>query len=425
MSKENLYNRRKFLQSLTHYLGTSVFLSSLPWFSVLADEAGNSTEKIRLGIIGTGSRGKYLMLHLLNIPSVEIIALCDNFNPHLKEAMELTNHKAKPFKDYRKLLEINNLDAVVIATPLHLHAQMTIDALESGKHVFCEKSMARTIEDCKKMVLTQQKTGRNLQIGHQRMFCIKYIRGIEQIKDGRIGKVTQIKAYWHRNNDWRRPLPGPGLERHINWRLYDEYSAGLMTELATHQIQIANWILDDIPETVMGSGSINFWRDGREVFDNVNVIYKYPGGIHLIYDSVISNKFYGLEEQIMGNKGTYEMEKGKFYAEKPPAAPGILQLINNLEHQIFDNIPIGGPSWVPETALERKGEYITDIHPLPNSTMLQMEAFVSSVRNNKPIPGMVEQSYQASVASLLGYNAVKENRIVHWPDEYKLFSKKT
>src|SRR6056297_3608844 len=106
MSKENLYNRRKFLQSLTHYLGTSVFLSSLPWFSVLADEAGNSTEKIRLGIIGTGSRGKYLMLHLLNIPSVEIIALCDNFNPHLKEAMELTNHKAKPFKDYRKLLEI-------------------------------------------------------------------------------------------------------------------------------------------------------------------------------------------------------------------------------------------------------------------------------------------------------------------------------
>ena len=108
---------------------------------------------------------------------------------------------------------------------------------------------------------------------------------IEFIRAGQLGNITQIRAYWHRNNDWRRTVPSPELEKKINWRLYKEFSCGLMTELASHQIQVANWALGEFPDKIMGAGSINYWKDGREVHDNVNLVYTYPGGTQLIYDS--------------------------------------------------------------------------------------------------------------------------------------------
>ena len=100
-----------------------------------------------------------------------------------------------------------------------------------------------------------------------------------------------------------------------------------MTELASHQIQVANQVLQDHPSEVWGAGSINHWHDGREVYDNVNLVYKYPSGTQLIYDSMTSNKHYGYEEQIMGPLGTMELERGKMWDEYPEPAPAIMELI--------------------------------------------------------------------------------------------------
>lgn len=418
MNEERKISRRDFIA------GFSAFAASLPWISLLssshvsADQ--NSFDTVRLGIIGVGSRGQKLMMHLQQIPDCEITAICDNYLPNLYEGKRLTDGKAWATEDYRKLLELDNVNGVVIATPLHLHASMTIDALQAGKHTFCEKSMALTIEDCHKMVLMHRETKKNLQIGFQRLFDIRYLKAIEQVKKGDIGPITMIRAYWHRNNDWRRPLPRPELERKINWRLYEEYSGGLMTELGAHQLQVANWLLESHPESVSGAGSINFWNDGREVFDNVSAIFSYPGGVQCIYDSLTSNKFYGLEEQIMGQNGTIELERGKIYSENPPPAPGILQLINDIENNIFDSIPIGGASWVPESAMEYKGEYLINQRHIPDSTQLEMEAFVTSIRRQKQIEGIVEQAYYASVAALLANKAMKERKIVYWPEDLKI-----
>jgi predicted dehydrogenase len=298
---------------------------------------------------------------------------------------------------------------------------MTIDSLNAGKHVFCEKAMAPTLEKCKAMVDAHRSTGRILQVGHQRLFNIRFLKGIELIREGRLGDITQIRAYWHRNNDWRRTLPSPELEKKINWRLYREYSRGLMTELASHQIQVANWVLQDIPVQVYGSGSINYWKDGREVFDNVNLVYTYQNGTHLIYDSMTSNRKYGCEEQVMGPLATLEMEAGKLFSDNPPPAPGIIQLINQIEKSIFDVVPVGGPSWVPEDPSEDKGEYISEVIK-SDGTDMQMEAFVDSVRENRMIPGLIEEAYNASIAALLGDQAMMENRVVTWPDEYKLIN---
>ena len=266
------------------------------------------------------------------------------------------------------------------------------------------------------MVQAQQETGNLLLIGHQRMFSPLYLKMFELIRRGQIGEVTQIRAYWHRNNDWRRPVPEPGLERKINWRLYREYSRGLMTELASHQLQVANVVLKSYPVKVSGAGSINFWKDGREVFDNVNLVYTYPNGVQVIYDSLTSNKHYGLEEQIMGPKGTFEPEAGKLFSENPPPAPGILQLINDIEHAVFDPLPLGGASWVPETASKDRGWNILDKKPKDDGTRLEMESFVHAVINGEKYPDLLREAYYASVAAILGDESMLQGNPLDMPE---------
>jgi predicted dehydrogenase len=305
-----------------------------------------------------------------------------------------------------------------------------MDSLKAGKHTFCEKAMALTMDDCLAMYKTYRETGKVFYIGQQRLFDPKYIRAMEMVHSGVIGEITGIRAYWFRNNDWRRPLPEPSLERKINWRLYKEYSGGLMTELASHQLQVANWALKMIPESVMGLGDIIFWKDGREVYDSVNLIYHYSNGVKLTYESNISNKFNGLEEQILGHKGTLQPELGKYYLEDAAPAPGIMQLINQIEHSVFDSISIASPSWVPETASTNKGEYIitqTRMHDGSSSVGVAgdgseqlVEAFCNSVITGKEAKGLVEEAYYSSILSLLGLQAMEEKTLKVFPEEFKI-----
>ncbi len=420
---DNQVSRRDFLNAFAAVAGTTLLSASAPWLTsvtVQAGQAASPSNRVQLGFIGTGSRGSYLLELLRRVPNADVAAICDNYPPNLQKGLELTGGKAKTYTNYKDLLARKDLDAVLIATPLNEHFQMVIDALSAGKHVFCEKSMAMLPEQCLQMVQTQKQSGKILQIGHQRLFDVKFLRAMEIIRSGELGKITQIRAYWHRNNDWRRPVPSPDLERKINWRLYKEYSCGLMTELASHQIQVANWALGAFPESVSGSGSINYWHDGREVFDNVNLVYRYPGGIHLIYDSLTSNKKYGLEEQLEGDKGTIEPESNRYFLENPPAAPGIVQLVNSIEHKLFDAVPIGGPSWVPENPSEDKGHFLIDKVINSDGSDMEMEAFVAMVRDGKAVPEHLKQAYYATVSALLGHQAMLENRIISWPKELVL-----
>lgn len=387
----------------------------MPWLKNL--QAQNTGNMVRLGIIGPGSRGHLLLLHLLDIPDVKITCFCDNYPPNYDIAQEMLGNEAKGYIDYREMLEKEAIDGIIIATPLHEHAHMTIDALDAGIHVFCEKSLAKTYDQALAMVNAQKRTGKILMPGHQRIFDLKYQKAYKMIKEGNIGDVTHIRAFWHRNNDWRRPVPSPELERKINWRLYHDYSLGLLTELMSHQVQVANQILGKVPEYAMGSGSINYWKDGREVDDNVNVVFKYPGGTHLVYDSNISNKHYGLEEQIMGPLGTMELEKGKMFEEFPPPAPAILQLINHIENEVFDAIPLGGASWVPETAESRKGDYIYDEVLDDDGTRMEMEAFVNYVRNNFVDTELTRQGFYSAVCAIMAFEAIQNNEVIPWPEE--------
>ncbi len=415
-------NRRDFLKKSSM---SAVALSAFPWLSPFNDVSygQSASDKVRLGFIGVGSRGSALLLNTLAMPpelNFEVVAVCDNYEPHYQRAIQLVeNPNVKAFYDYRKMLEMKNLDAIINATPLHEHARITVDAMNDGKHVFCEKAMARNLPDIKQMYDTHISQNKILQIGHQRMFDPKYIKAIEMIRSGEIGKIGQIRAYWHRNNDWRRALPKdqPELERKINWRLYREYSAGLITELASHQIQVANWVLGKAPVSVRGTGSIVYWNDGREVFDNVALIFSYDNGVQFIWDSMTSNRKYGCEEQIMGDIAAMELETNKIFLEELPPAPGIRQLIHSIEKDFFETVPIGGATWVPDTPIEYEGDYISEKYDM-NETQLQIEAFVQFVRDGKAPENLLKEAYHASIWSILAEQAVYQQQQLTMPEKF-------
>lgn len=399
--------------------GGAVMLASSPWLSAFSETENTKKEIARLGIIGPGSRGQFLMSFLKKNAKVEVVALCDIYQPSIDGALKLYP-EATVYKDYRKLLEDRRVDAVLIATPLNTHFQIAMDAFDAGKHVFCEKALAMTIADCYQMYQKHRATGKVFFAGQQRLFDPRYIRAMEMVQQGVFGDIEAIRTFWFRNNDWRRPVPSPELERHINWRLYNEYSKGLMTELACHQIQIGTWAMQNIPDKVMGHGAITHWKDGREVYDNVSCIYVFDNGVKLNFESVISNKFYGLEEQILGNLGTVEPEKGKYYFENVEPAPGFLQLINDIENSLFDSLPFAGTSWAPETANVNKGEYIIGEKPTSDGTSLMLDAFVEAVITGKQPEKIAEEGYYASALCLLGHEAIEKEQIVPFPDAYKL-----
>ena len=411
-------DRREFLKKAGLAGATAVFLAS-PWLSVFSDSKYTDKSVVKLGIIGPGSRGRYLTQLLANNKKADIIALCDIYQPSLDEALKIVPN-AKTYKDYRHLLEDKNIDAIVIATPLNTHCQIALDAFDAGKHVFCEKSIGFTMEECFAMYNKHKSSGKVFFSGQQRLFDPRYIKAMEMIHQGTFGDIQSIRAFWFRNGDWRREVPSPELERLINWRLYREYSKGLMTELACHQLQIGSWALKSIPNKVMGHGAITHWKDGREVYDNVNCIYVFDNGQKLTFESVISNKFYGLEEQILGTLGTVEPEKGKYYFENVPPAPGFLRLINDVENQLFNTLPFAGTSWAPETANKNEGDYILGDKPKGDGTDLMMDAYVEAVITGKQPINIAEEGYYASALTLLGDMAMEKGEMLAFPDQFKL-----
>ena len=430
--KEVDLSLRQFIKDLGYIAGGSAILSGMPWLQSFTMEKAReiNNEKARIGLIGTGSRGQYHIHNLLNIPHAEIVALCDNYAPNLKAASDLCP-SAKTYTDYKKLLESKEIDGVVISTPLNWHAPMTLDSLAAGKHVFCEKAMALTMDECKAIYDAYQRTDKVLYFCMQRMFDEKYIKGMEMIHSGLIGDVVGARCYWFRNHDWRRPVPSPELERKINWRLYRESSGGLMTELACHQLEVCNWGTGLIPESVTGMGDIVFWKDGREVYDSVNLVYRYSNGVKINYESLISNKFNGMEDQILGHKGTMNLATGLYYLEEDHSDSGIEQLLSQIENKVFSAVPLAGPSWRPETKKEYKPHSVLKgkIHVNEGLSMIGAEkdgsdailsAFCQACITGEKGKNIVEEAYCATLLCLLGNRAMEEQRKIDFPEEYKI-----
>ena len=190
----------------------------------------NLSDKINIGVIGTGGRGKGIIKLLNNLDGYNVIGVCDTIPFRLEEGFDLikNNKNSKYYKDYRKLLDNKKIDGVIVATPLNTHDMIAVDALEADKHVYCEKTLAKGAVATARIVDKCKTSNKIFQTGHQYHSSRLYTNLVNMIWDGKVGKIISIEAQWNRNGNWRRPVPNPSLERQINWRMYREYSFGLL-----------------------------------------------------------------------------------------------------------------------------------------------------------------------------------------------------
>ena len=251
------------------------------------------------------------------MPQIKTVAIFDVIPFRLEKALADAGNGCKAYKNYKDLLANPDVDAVVIATPLSMHYQMAVDALQSGKHVYCEKSMTYEKHHALDLVKKVEASDRTFMVGHQYRYLPLYFQVADLIREGYLGDITNVYIQWNRNGDWRRPVPKPEYERMINWRMYKEYSGGLTAELHAHQIDFVNWVFDAHPSRAIGMGGIDYWKDGRETFDNVNTLLEYPNGMKVNCISLTNNAHEGYQFKFKGSKGTIELkvDKGWLYYE--------------------------------------------------------------------------------------------------------------
>ena len=279
---------------------------------------------IKAAVIGIGGMGRGL-IDQCQKEFIDVRALCE-INPKRRQAITERMVKAgwlQPtgYDDWREMLEKEDLEAVIIATPLWNHAEITVGCLDAGKHVLCEKMMAKTEADCQRMIDAARRNKRVLEIGYQRYYNPVYQAAYNNIiEQGLLGDVYYARTVWHRNANWRRkedpPAPNfdpsrwgyPTWDHLLNWRLYKQFSEGLMAELGSHKITATNWFFDATPEAVYTTGSISRFTD-REVFDHVYATLEYPGGRAATFTSIESNGFDDAYEMFLGTKGTLILQR--------------------------------------------------------------------------------------------------------------------
>ncbi|WP_138476680.1 Gfo/Idh/MocA family protein [Dyadobacter bucti] len=367
-----------------------------------------TADKIRLGIIGTGSRGAGLCTLIKEMPEMALVACCDIIPENLQKGLSLAEKGAKGYTDYRKLLEDKSLDAVVIATPLYLHYPMAIAALQAGKHIYLEKSMTYDIPQAIDLVKKVRASGLVFQIGYQYRYYGLYHRVKEIIQENWLGKITHFECQYNRNSNWRFPVKDPKMERAINWRMYREYCGGPLSELCAHEIDVVNYLMDSHPVKVVGLGGINYWKDGRDTYDNIRTVYDYPNGVKASVTSVLSNAYNGYSIRILGDKATAEIlrDKALIYPETTNNKKGVVDGVTGA------TLAVTTQGQGVELKFGKPGE--ASLEP----TVYALQDFVECIKSKKEPISNVETGRDGSIAIHMGNAAADTESVQVWKPEY-------
>jgi predicted dehydrogenase len=418
-----------------------------------ARAAANS---VPFGMVGTGSRGSYLLKHLKGIDGGQCVAICDIQDAALDKAQQTYGGNPKRYKDYRELLADKNVEAVFVTVPLFLHFPITKDALDAGKHVFCEKSLVFKPEEVHELrALVASKPKQLLQTGLQRRYSGMYQAARQMIEKGILGEVAYVQAQWHRDPGWKMKKDVPELG---NWRLFRKWSGGLVAELASHQIDVADWMLGMTPEAVMGLGTHDFMMDGRDILDNVQLIYKYPKGRRLVWTGISTSSHWAgvggqrteMGEVICGTQGSIEITLGDdinkpigmWYRE--PAPPSQVEEAKNKKKEevkagatmisaagsrplpilLDKDLMKGNESFLEkEMKFARQWLYMKGVMvPLEdkNPVDTELESFFDGCRTLKRPKADIEVGLNDSIAVILSNLALDEGRMVAFNEIEKL-----
>jgi len=320
-------NRREFVGNVGKGMALA---AAMPGLRVLG-----ANDRIRIGLIGAGDRGLQDLHDALAQPNIEFVAVADVYSRRRDYAKSKWPN-IETYDDPMRLLDRKDIDAVINATPLHLHAKYFLAALAAGKDLYSEKTMTWNIPEavaCRKAAMASKQV---VQIGLQHESSGEWADARSWIKQGMLGQLTMVEAWMSRNTprgkgQWVRPVPSDCNLDHvnwklfldgrkeaafdgnkfINWRLFWEFSGGNITENMVHQ---SSWIISaldlDVPEAATMMGGVFSEKDGRQVPDTIAVTLEYPNDLVVLWQSTFSNSRYGLGEHFLGSNGTIEHVSG-------------------------------------------------------------------------------------------------------------------
>jgi predicted dehydrogenase len=400
-----------------------------------------ANDKVNIAWIGVGTRGNYLMDMFYEKSSdlASVVAVCDAYTGYQDRAKEKVKSKEgkdlKIYADYHELLSRPEIDAVVIATPEHLHYHMALAAIRAKKNIYLEKPLAHTIEQGAELVSAGEASDKVIQVGTQNRSNSLYQKAKEMVAQGMVGNVHYVRAFWYRNDvpskpiwrynipsdaspentDWNRfledaPKRAWDARRFYQWRLYWDYSSGISTDLLVHQTDITNYVCGKTtPLSCMASGGIYKWTDpgdDRDTPDTFSAIYEYPDKFHILYSSYFGNEHYGYGEQFMGDEGTIEVNSRQylyFYPEK---------YTNRAKT----------PELIPAQVTERKELQIS----LPKNDNIAVQShihnYVMSVLGKEQPIAPVHVGQQAAIGGHMATLSFKANKKVLWDDAAQKYS---
>jgi len=453
-------------------------------------------EKLRIGIIGTGGRGRYLMkalgyMHPKSIDAyienarkdqwwkeyyqnfkeqedlnIEITAVCDVFDINAQKGVEAAANIHRTgtggeqgklpvrFRTYQELIASPDVDAVIVATPDHLHVPMALEAARLGKHVYCEKPLSWTIPETYEIRKLVKDTGIVFQLGHQGRQTESYQVAGSMIKQGAIGKISLIEVCTNRNDpngawvydipeeagphniDWQQFIgPAPwhefSLERFFRWRCWWDYSTGLSGDLFTHEYDAMNQILDlGIPGSAMASGGIYYFKDGRTVPDVLNMAFEYPDrDLSLMYSATLaSEKDRG--KVIMGHDGYMELSdtlvvypdaRSTRYRDK--IEKGLVEPGKPIYTYVPGSEGVDAVTSATEKYFASRGLLYTYRGGKPiDTTHLHIKEWLNCIRmNNGTQPSCnIDMAFQEAITAHMGTVAFHEGRRVYWDEGKEL-----
>ncbi len=429
---------------------------------------------LKLGIIGFGIRGEHLARSLgfatlewkkeslkssrknnkdtryqnyINQPSlnVEFKGICDLFDVRVEKAKNAFGKKVKRYRHYQDLINSNEIDAVIIATPDHWHAQMTIDAVKAGKHVYVEKCFTQTIEETYQAYDAVKESGLVFQLGHQLRHTDSYHAAKESINQGLLGEISLIQTNSNRNSpngawiyhihpkandktvDWKyfhqkNNQSSFDADRFFRWRKYWEYGTGLFGDLMTHDFDAINQILEmGIPETVMASGGNYYWKDGREVPDVLQVSMEYPSkGFTYLYSASQANQYHR-PNLIMGDDATMEIgARMNIYPD--PNSKRYKDKLSSGQMDVKTPFYSSGSSKDVDAISSATTKYFANKGMLYtyrdgkrlDPTYLHLEEWLNAIRYGGTTSCNIEQAFQEAIATHMAVKSYKEKRQVKW-----------
>jgi len=395
--------RRDFIKQTT--LGTAAMLAYPP------PRVLGANDRVRIGMVGVGGRGQELLKQVLEVPSVQLVAIADVYTDRRDEAKKMAPG-IQTLDDHRRLLDMKDIDGVIVASPLHIHCRHFVDVLAAGKDLYSEKTMTWSIPEAEQCLAAARKSDRVVQIGLQHESSGSLADTRKWIKDGIVGKVTQVESWMSRNTphgkgqwvrkvpsdctaqnvDWKaflngRPDRGFDPFKFINWRLFWEFSGGNVTENMVHQIA---WIMTalDLPEpgAACMSGGVFSEKDGRQVPDTIVVTLEFPKDIVVTWQSTFSNSHYGLGERLLGSDGTIEHVSGAT--------------------DMVTGRSVEGLRYYPEKVNRRDGTALSGDTPNQN----HMANWIDCVRTRKTPNASVEIGYRSAIAAHMANIAYRQKQ---------------